>query len=155
MAIKAVFKDESPKKKKKVERAKDSSMKPLAKYYLDDYPDKEGTSHFVFQARMTQKGYLLLMCKEFTLMYPAALPEASQLLDEIFPKLHGKKANRLCVVLSKLNRFGGYLAADDEHQCYYGFDEEEEILITSMEAITNEQQKKPGNLTIQDFDITT
>lgn len=155
MAVKAVFKQEEPKKKKKVERAKDSGMKPLAKYYLDENQDKEGTSHFVFQARLTPKGFLLIICKDFTLMYPGGLEEASTLLDEIFPKLHGKKGNRLCVVLSRSNRFGGFLATDDEHQCYYDYDEEAEVLLTSKEPIVKSVGEDKKKLSLEDFGTLT
>lgn len=155
MAIKPVnAKNSEPTKTKKV-RAKDSGMKPLAKYYLDECPDKEGDSFFVFQARVTPKGFLLLICKDFTLMYPAGMEEASHILDNIFPKLHGKKANRLVVVLSKANRFGGYLATDDEHQCYYSYDDDEEVLLTSSEPIVKEEKKETKKLTMKDFGIDT
>lgn len=153
MAVKSVFKQEPGAKKQKKQRAKDSGMKPLAKQYITENPDKEGSSHFVFQARLTPKGFLMLMCKEFTLMFPGGMTEASTLLDTIFPGLHGKKGNRLVVVLTSSNRFGGYLATDDEHQCYYSFDPEEEILITATEPITETQEKKQGTLTLDDFGI--
>lgn len=155
MAIKSVFKQEEPKKKGKTPRAKDSSMKPLAKYFLDEHPEQEGTSHFVFQARMTPKGFLLLMCKDFSLMYPGGMSEASQLLDEIFPALNGKEGNRLCVVLYKGNKFGGYLATDDEHKCFYSYDEDKEVLLTSKEPIVNEHKKEGKTLTLGDFGIST
>lgn len=155
MAVKAVFNSDSGKNKKKKERAKDSGMKPLAKYYLDDHPDEEGKSFFVFQARLTPKGFLLLICKDFTLMYPGGMTEASTLLDDIFPKLHGKEANRLCCVLSKANRFGAYLATDDEHKCFYSYDAEEEILLTSKEPIQQEKKQAQSGLTLKDFGIDT
>lgn len=156
MAVKAVFSQPEPSKKgtKKV-RAKDSGMKPLAKYYLDENPNEEGKSFFCFQARVTPKGFLLLICKDFTLMFPAGMTEASTLLDDIFPKLHRQKANRLCVVLSSKNRFGGYLATDDEHQCYYHYDAELEILMTSSEPITNKEEAEKKTLTLADFNICT
>jgi len=156
MAVKAVFNQpESAKKNAKKARAKDSGMKPLAKYYLDENPHEEGKSYFCFQARVTPKGFLLLICKDFTLMFPAGMTEASTLLDDIFPKLHGQKANRLCVVLSTKNRFGGYLATDDEHQCFYHYDSELEVLLTSSEPISNKEEPEKKSLTLADFNICT
>ncbi len=155
MAVKAlVGKPSEPSKSKKV-RAKDSGMKPLAKYFLDEYPEKEGSSFFVFQARVTPKGFLLLICKDFSLMYPAGMEGASYLLDSIFPQLHGKKANRLVVILAKGNRFGGYVGTDDEHQCFYSYDATEEVLVTSSEPIVKEEKTEEKKLTIQDFGIVT
>ena len=147
-------KSEPPKKIKKV-RAKDSGMKPLAKYYLDENPDQEGKSFFVFQARVTPKGFLLLICKEFSLMYPAGMEEASTMLDEIFPKLHGKQGNRLVVILSRQNRFGGIVGTDDEHKCYYSYDEENEVLLTSSEPIKKEENKEQKKLSLDDFGTLT
>lgn len=154
MAPKAIFSTPKTKSNKK-ERAKDSGMKPLAKYYLESNPDKEGESSFVHQARVTPKGYLLLICKDYTLLLPAGITEASTLLDDIFPKLHGKEGNRLCCVLSKSNRFGAYLATDDEHKCFYSFDAEEEILLTSKEPIENEKKNSSSLLSLEDFGIAT
>jgi hypothetical protein len=154
MAVKAIFQNNEQKKQKKV-RAKDSGMKPLAKHFLDEHSEKEGSSHFVFQARVTPKGFLLILCKEFTLMYPAGMEEASTLLDEIFPKLHGKKGYRLVVILSKSNRFGGFLGTDDEHSCYYSYDESEEVLITSTEPITTTKGASTKKLSLEDFGTLT
>lgn len=86
-------------------------------------------------------------------MLPAGMTEASVLLDEIFPKLHGKEGNRLCCVLSKANRFGAYLATDDEHKCFYSFDPEEEVLLTSKEPISDEKKNSLCPLTLEDFGI--
>lgn len=156
MAVKAVFNQPDNKKgTKKIERAKDSGMKPLAKYFLEENKALEGESFFVFQARLTPKGFLLLICKDFSLMYPAGMSEASHMLDNIFPNLHGKKANRLCVVLSSSNRFGGYLATDDAHQCYYSYDSQEEVLLTSKEPIVAKGEEGKKTLSLEDFGIDT
>jgi len=156
MAVKAIFqKDENPKGKKKTTRAKDSSMKPLAKVYLEQNPKAEGESFFCFQARVTPKGFLLLVCKDFSLLMPAGLEEASVLLDTIFPGLNGKKGNRLCITLSSSSRFGGYVSTDDEHQCFYHYDEENEILMTSSEPIRPKEEETKKPLSLADFGITT
>lgn len=155
MAVKKVFDSGSSSSGKKKVRAKDSGMKPLAKHYVQDNPNEEGKHYFIFRAMLTPKGFLLLMAKDFTLMYPAGMEEATKLLDDIFPKLHGKKANRLVAVLDNTNRFGAYLATDDEHQCYYSFDSVEEVLITSTEPIVNEGKTEKKGLDISDFGIPT
>ena len=143
----------TPPKGKKT-RAKDVQMKPLAKAYLTENPTLAGKEYPIFSGKVTPKGFLLLNCSEFTVLLPAGIEVATTLLDDILPRLHGKKANQLVAVLDADNRFGALIGTTDDKKIYYSFDADEESFMTSEEAITKEK-KQPKKLSLDDFGIDT
>ena len=154
MAIKRISNEPKSEQKTKRVRAKASEMKLLAKAYVDANPELDGKDYFVFSGKVTEKGFLLLQCKDFCVLCPAGTEEASNLLDNILPNLNGKKGYRLVAVLNRLNRFGAYLAINDEHSCYYAYDSTEETFITSTEPVKKSAEKVKA-MTLEDFGTLT
>lgn len=144
----------TPEKKKRTPRASDAAMKPLAKVFLDSNPELDGKEYPIYSGRVTQKGFLLLDCREFTVLFPAGIEVATTLLDDILPKLNNKKANQLVAVLMRGNRFGAVIGTSDESQVYYCFDSEEETFFTTTEkpAKNGKTEKK---LSLEDFGTLT
>ena len=142
------------KETKKKTRASDSAMKPLAKMFLDQNPELQDKEYPIFSGGLTPKGFLLLRCKDFSVLMPGGHETALIILDEILPALNGKKANRMVAVLNKANRFGADIGTDDSEQVYYSYDDEQETFFTSKEKPTK-QEVKEKKLSLKDFGITT
>lgn len=129
-------------------------MKPLAKAYLEENESANGKAFRVYSGGLTQKGFLLLDCKEFAVLMPGGTEVAQILLDDILPKLNGKKANKLVAILNRANRFGADLGTDDSDKLYYVYNEEEETFFTSIEKPSKEETSTK-KLSLDDFGITT
>jgi hypothetical protein len=154
MATKVIGGQEPIKPKSKRLRANDATLKPLAKVYVDSHPEKDGQEYPIYSGKVTQKGFLLLDCGSFTVLFPAGIEIATTLLDDILPALNNKKGNQLVAILNRANRFGAVIGTSDESQIYYCFDAEEEVFFTSKEkpSKSNAETKK---LTLEDFGTLT
>lgn len=140
--------------KKDRRRATDKEMTPLAGKYLELNPEQEGKEFRIYAGNVTPKGFLLLKCEEFSVMFPAGIELGNILLDEILPALDGKKGNILVAVLNSDNRFGADIGASDIEQVYYKYNAEEESFRTSSEQIKKKETVKK-TLSIDDFGIST
>lgn len=154
MATKILGKGEEPKPKGRKTRAKDAQMKPLANQYIKDHMDENGSEHFILSGKLTEKGYLLLQCKDFAILLPGGTEVATTLLDDILPNLQNKLANRLVAVLSSSNRFGANIGITDTEQAYYCVDLEEETFFLSTTK-PSQEKTKPKKLSLDQFGIVT
>lgn len=154
MATKIIGSTQTEKKKVKKQRATDVAMKPLANKFLDNNPELNGTEYPIFSGRLTEKGFLLLQCKEFSVLMPGGTEVATTILDEILPELNGKKANRMVAILNRGNRFGADIGVTDSEQIYYVYDEGEETFFLTETKPTKES-KKGKKLSLSDFGTPT
>lgn len=144
--------EKQPEKKK--ERAKDASLTPLANKFLDANPELHGKEYPIYSGGLTQKGFLLLKCKEFSVLMPGATEIATTILDDILPALANKQANQMVAVLNRGNRFGADIGTNDESKVWYIYNQKEETFYTTKEKPTKEE-KEEKKLSLEDFGITT
>lgn len=129
-------------------------MKPLANQYVKDNMGENGKEFLILSGKLTEKGFLLMQCKEFAILLPGGTEVATTILDDILPQLNQKKANRLVAILNVSNRFGADIGVTDEHQAYYVVDIEEETFFLSEEK-PSKGKEKPKKLSIDQFNIAT
>lgn len=154
MATKIIGKPTESVTRTKKTRAKDAQMKPLANAYVKEHMDKNGTEHLIMSGKLTEKGFLLMQCKDFAILLPGGTEVATTILDDILPNLNQKKANRLVAVLNASNRFGADIGVTDDHQAYYCVDTEEETFFLS-ETKPAVSKEKPKKLSLEQFNIAT
>lgn len=154
MATKIIGKTPENTPRGKKTRAKDSQMKPLANQYVKENMNENGKEYLITSGKLTEKGFLLMQCKEFAILLPGGTEVATTLLDDILPSLSNKKANRLVAILNASNRFGADIGVTDEHQAYYCVDTEEETFFLS-ETKPSVSKEKPKKLSIDQFGIAT
>lgn len=154
MATKIIGTRQTEQKKTKKQRATDSAMKPLANKFLDNNPELNGTEYPIYSGRLTEKGFLLLQCKEFSVLMPGGTEVATSILDEILPELNGKKANRMVAILNKGNRFGADIGVTDSEQLYYVYDDEQETFFLTETKPTKETTRGK-KLSLSDFGTPT
>lgn len=154
MAVKVIGNSAQTEAKRKRNRATSSEMKPLAKEYIDKNPTEEGVAYPIYSGKVTAKGFLLMECEKFAVLFPAGIEIASVLLDDILPKLNNKKGNQLVAILSRANRFGADIGTEDSIQVYYCFNEAEETFFTSKEK-PSKSKFSEKKLSLQDFGTLT
>jgi len=140
---------EEPKPKGKRVLAEDTPMKPLIREYRKEHPECEGQEYPCLGGRLTTNGWFLLETKEFVVMMPGASKQATHLFEKIFPELHGKEKKRLLLIPDKSDKYGAYIAVDDEVKSYYNWDAEDYKLEIGVKRETTEAKKR---LSLEDFD---
>lgn len=148
MAHTRIGKGNSPEKEPK-KFAKDSAMKPLVRNYMKEHPDCTRKEYPVIAGRLTTNGWFLLETVEFVFMLPGANTQAQYLFDTIFPGLDGKEKKQLLLIPDKDDKFGAYLAVDNERVTKYSWDSEEYILYVGEDAPSKEKKQK---LSLEDFE---
>jgi hypothetical protein len=124
-------------------------MKPLIRTFRKDNPECEGAEYPCLGGRLTTNGWFLLECKEFVVMMPGASKQAKFLFEEIFPGLSGLEKKQLLLVPDKADKYGAYIAVDDEVKTTYHWNPEEYILTIGAKKPPGEDKKQ---LSLADFD---
>jgi hypothetical protein len=148
MAVKKIGGEaDKPKQDKKF--AEDVAMKPLVRQYMKQNADILGKPFPVIAGRLTTNGWFLIETNEFVLLLPGASKVCTELFVSIFPGLSGKQKKQLVVVPDRTDKYGGYLAIDDEKRTEYHWNDEDYVLTVGKQPEAKKMQK---GLSLADFD---
>lgn len=147
MAHTRIGKEEKSEKEPK-KFAEDSKMKPLVRNFIKENPDCVNKEYPVIAGRLTTNGWFLLETKEFVYMLPGKNAQAQHLFFVIFPGLHAQEKKQLLLIPDKSDKFGAYLAVDNEKRTKYVWDKEEYILYVGE---TPDPKQVHPPLSLEDF----
>lgn len=148
MAVK-VLPGQEAKESKKASK-KDAEDKLNIREYIKALGAKAGEAFVVKKAKLTQSGWLLVETTDWVGFIHGKAEVATNLMENIAPKLHNQQGNALMAVINPKNKYAFVLGTEDKLKLWYYFDSETQTL----EAFEEQQSDfllPTGILKLEDF----
>jgi len=142
---------QEPPKKTRRNKSTRQREKLNIREFIKENPSRIQEAFPIERGKVSENGWLILETSEWVGFIHAGSSVATNLLDELLPKLAGTKANSLVAIPSKTNKYGFILGVDDSNQKYYTFDADEESFTVGEQILL---EGKQPTLTLNMFTAT-
>lgn len=119
--------------------------------FIKESPTRIQEAFPVERGKVSENGWLIIETTEWVGFIHAGSSVATNLLDDLLPKLTGTKANILVAIPSKTNKYGFVLGVDDRIQRFYSFDSDDESFTIGEQKLL---EGKQPTLTLNMFTAT-